>query len=141
MNVVTREFAFDMGHMLPDHEGACYRPHGHRYRGELSICGPLQEEGSERGMVADFAALRDVFDQCVMTIYDHRFAVCVDDPRAGGMRALFEPGDLIPVALPPTVENLAMWIGRSCASRLEGVSEMVSVRLWETPNCSALWTP
>lgn len=140
MSIITKEFAFDMGHMLPDHEGACYRPHGHRYRGELSVQGPLHDAGSERGMVVDFAALRMTLD-AVTGLYDHRFAVCADDARAGGLRAVFAPGDLVVVALPPTVENLAQWIGRACTSHLTGVCSVVSLRLWETPSCSTLWVP
>lgn len=27
---ITRRYELDMGHCLPDHEGKCYRPHGHR---------------------------------------------------------------------------------------------------------------
>lgn len=140
MTVIIREFAFDMGHMLPDHGGACYRPHGHRYRGELSVVGPLATAGSERGMVIDFAVMRDVlFD--VTSVYDHRFTVCIDDPRLDMLLAVFTPDDIVVSPEPPTAENLARWIGTALERLLEGVTEVASVRLWETPSCSALWLP
>lgn len=139
MNYIVREFGFDMGHMLPDHQGACYRPHGHRYRGEVCVTGDLQPEGSERGMVTDFAVLREAIDTNVIALYDHRFAVCIDDPRWKGMVDLFDGDDLVACSDPPTVENLAGWIGRTLQVVLPDVRVM-SVRLWETPTCSATWT-
>lgn len=139
--VITREFGFDMGHMLPDHLGGCYRPHGHRYRGELTVAGPVATEGAARGMVLDFAALKQAIETVTAT-YDHRFAVCTKDPRYPGLTAVFKSSDLVPVALPPTVENLAHWIGNQFVewATLRNLS-VTSLRLWETPTCSTTWWP
>lgn len=139
MTTITREFAFDMGHMLPDHEGACHRPHGHRYRGEVTVEGEIVEAGAERGMVTDFGQLKGAIERQVIEVYDHRFAVCVDDPRLAAMQEIGGDG-VLTVFNPPTAENLARWIGGSLQDALSHV-RVVSVRLWETPNCSATWTP
>lgn len=137
---ITREFGWDMGHMLPDHEGGCYRPHGHRYRAEITITGPGHDEGPERGMVRDFAALAAAVREYVIDQYDHRFMVAADDPRAEGMRDLFGDAPIVVVGGPPTAENLARWIGHHLDAVL-APCRVVSVRLWETPNCSAEWRP
>jgi 6-pyruvoyltetrahydropterin/6-carboxytetrahydropterin synthase len=137
---ITREFGFDMGHMLPDHEGGCYRPHGHRYRCQVTVTGPEHTEGPERGMVRDFATIGKVVQHTIVTTYDHRFALSADDARLDDMQRTFDPLDLVIVSAPPTAENLARWIGEDLAVTL-APCKVVRVRLWETPNCSAEWTP
>jgi 6-pyruvoyltetrahydropterin/6-carboxytetrahydropterin synthase len=137
---ITREFAFDMGHMLPDHLGGCYRPHGHRYRCQVTCTGPVHDSGAERGMVIDFGTIGETVQRTIVTTYDHRFAVCEDDPRLHGLRFTFDPEDLVIVSDPPTAENLARWIGHDLAISLSP-ARVTRVRLWETPNCSAMWSP
>jgi hypothetical protein len=50
---VTRSFTFDAAHVLPWHPGRCRNLHGHTYRVEVSIEGPL----GPHGIVTDFADL------------------------------------------------------------------------------------
>lgn len=133
--MITREFGFDMGHMLPDHLGGCYRPHGHRYRLDVTVDDVVQTEGAARGMVLDFAEVKRIVHEVVIDPLDHRFAVCADDPRLAGMRATFGPTDLIVLPCPPTAENLAGLIGTWLSNHLP----LFGVRLWETPTCSATW--
>src|SRR5258708_39836826 len=56
--ILTKVFVFEAAHFLPEHEGKCARMHGHSYRLEVSLRGPVQEApGSEQGMVLDFGTL------------------------------------------------------------------------------------
>ena len=135
--LINREFGFDMGHMLPDHQGGCYRPHGHRYRLDVCLDDDLASMGPERGMVMDFARLKRIVEREIIDRFDHRFAVCQDDHRANGMLEVFgDDGALVFTEQPPTAENLVMIIAGLLADT--GLPIM-TLRLWETPTCSAMW--
>jgi 6-pyruvoyltetrahydropterin/6-carboxytetrahydropterin synthase len=138
---VSREFGFDMGHCLPEHDGACYRPHGHRYTLRVTLEGEVIGEGPSTGMVMDFARFKALVDDFVVGHYDHRFAMYVHDPRFDAALVAFNNG-ILPCMFTPTVENLA----REIADTIGQVTADYEVRvrevlLWETPTCSATWTP
>ena len=48
---VTRCFTFEAAHQLPWHPGKCRNLHGHGYRLEVTVEGPVNDDG----MVLDFA--------------------------------------------------------------------------------------
>lgn len=134
---ITREFGFDMGHCLPDHQGACYRPHGHRYRCEVTIEGEVNQGGPDRAMIRDFADMADSF-KIVMAHFDHRFAMAMDDPRLAAALETFGHDAIVVTPAPPTAETLGALIGFLLA---EAGMPPTEVRLWETPTCSATWRP
>lgn len=137
---ITREFGFDMGHCLPDHQGGCYRPHGHRYRLEVELTGePVHAPGDpENGMVMDFGRLKALVTEHVVDVFDHRFVMCEHDPRAATMLDLFGPDSVLLVPEPPTAEYLIMRI--ATVLKLDAkVANVVGLALWETPNCRATW--
>jgi 6-pyruvoyltetrahydropterin/6-carboxytetrahydropterin synthase len=137
---ITREFGFDMGHCLPDHEGGCYRPHGHRYRLEVELAGKIHDSGPANGMVVDFGTVKQVVTAEVIDRLDHRFMIARDDPRWPDMDKAFggPAGGVIPCDLPPTAETLAGIIG----VWLQDVGLNVTrITLWETPTCRAEWKP
>ncbi len=53
---VTRSFSFEAAHQLPWHPGKCRRLHGHNYRLEVTVQGPV----GENGVVMDFDDLSAV---------------------------------------------------------------------------------
>ena len=134
---ITREFGFDMGHCLPDHLGGCFRPHGHRYRCQVTIDGEVQSAGAERGMIKDFGDMADSFG-VVLAHFDHRFAMAMDDPRLTAALEAFGHDAIVVTPTPPTAETLAALIGFLLA---EAGLPPTMVRLWETPTCSATWRP
>ena len=102
---VSRSFTFEAAHRLPWHEGKCRELHGHSYRLEVTVEGPLDE----RDVVMDFADVRDVVEREVVSRYDHRYL-----------------NDLIDN---PTAEVIAQEIWKA----LEAAELQVSrIRLWET---------
>jgi 6-pyruvoyltetrahydropterin/6-carboxytetrahydropterin synthase len=106
---VTRSFRFEAAHQLPWHEGKCRNLHGHSYRLEVSVEGPL----NEHGIVLDFADLKAVVKREVIDRYDHTYLNDLMDN--------------------PTAEIIAQSIWKS----LEAAGlEVVAVRLWETEDCS-----
>lgn len=107
---VTRAFTFDAAHVLPWHPGKCSRLHGHTYRLEVSITGPLDSSG----VVVDFGDIKKAVATAVMEPLDHTL---LNDTVEN-----------------PTAERLALHILEQL--RTAGLRPS-RVRLWETDDCSA----
>ena len=102
---VTRTFSFEAAHQLPWHTGACKELHGHGYRLEVTVAGPLNDDG----IVVDFADVAAAVEHEVIAVYDHRF--------------------LNDILGNPTAELIA----HDAWKRLEAAGLAVSrIRLWET---------
>lgn len=128
-------------HRVPGHEGKCAAFHGHRYAAEISVQGPA----NEIGMVIDFGVLRELLGSWIDRNWDHTAILMTGDhdPAAELVRASnLELGrPVYDTVAPPTAETLATILAGIAADLLakHGV-EVVQVRVWETPNCSAVWT-
>lgn len=110
------ERSIDASHVIPGHPGKCGRLHGHTYRFEIWLHGPVDPAGE--GMLVDFYDIKAAIDA-----WDHRHL-----------------NDL--VDFPPTAELLAAEMHRRLTALLQvragdTAETALKVRLWETPNCSA----
>jgi 6-pyruvoyltetrahydropterin/6-carboxytetrahydropterin synthase len=106
---VTRTFRFEAAHQLPWHAGKCRRLHGHSYRLEVTVTGPV----GPQGIVVDFADVARVVELEVVARYDHCY-----------LNDLMEN---------PTAELLAHQVWKT----LEAAGLAVSrIRLWETEESS-----
>lgn len=83
--------------------------HGHSYRLEVAIRGPLQTTGPARGMIEDFDVIERIVNERVVDRLDHQ--------------------NLNDFVENPTVENLLAYIWEQLAGELLGLDELV---LWET---------
>jgi 6-pyruvoyltetrahydropterin/6-carboxytetrahydropterin synthase len=105
---IFREFTFEAAHRLPrvpaDHK--CARLHGHSYRVEVHVRGPVDPEA---GWVLDFADIKAAFAP-LHDVLDHHYLNEVD-----GLDN-------------PTSENLARWIW----DRLAGDLPLARVVVRET---------
>ena len=106
---VTRSFSFEAAHQLPWHAGKCKRLHGHHYRVEVTVEGPL----TENGVVIDFEDVKNVVRAEIVDRYDHQF-----------LNDFLEN---------PTAELLAQDVWKRLAAA--GL-HVVRLRLWETPDSS-----
>ncbi len=115
---ITKIFRFEAAHHLPGHHGKCARPHGHSYRLEVTIHGPIKDAPgeSDHGMVMDFGDLSHIVKNSVIERLDHQ-----------DLNAITE--------LHTTAENLAHWIWGELTTN--GLSEALlsRIRLWETESC------
>src|SRR5213592_3496715 len=102
---VTRSFRFEAAHQLPWHDGPCRNLHGHSYRLEITVEGPV----GEQGMVVDFSELKTVVQRMVIDRYDHTY-----------LNELLDN---------PTAELLAHEIWKSLEA---GGLGLTRIRLWET---------
>jgi 6-pyruvoyltetrahydropterin/6-carboxytetrahydropterin synthase len=112
---VCKQFRFEAAHILPHHPGKCSRLHGHSYRLEVFVEGPLQSEGPAAGMVVDFDEIAAVVRAHVIDTLDHRSLNDFLDN--------------------PTSELLVQWIWDRLAPHLAGLTRLV---LWETPTACAV---
>ena len=116
---VTKSFSFDAAHVLPWHPGKCASLHGHTYRLEVTVEGPV----GPHGVVTDFASLDDVVRTRILDRYDHKY---LNDFLGN-----------------PTAELIAADIWKlledggfdTASIRLAGL------RLWETPDSSVELAP
>jgi 6-pyruvoyltetrahydropterin/6-carboxytetrahydropterin synthase len=112
---IRKSFSFEAAHVLPHHPGKCARLHGHSYRLEVAIEGPLHEAGPAAGMVEDFDTVSRTVRSAVVNELDHR-----------SLNDLIEN---------PTAEHIALWAWRRLAPELPGLAELT---LWETRTSSVV---
>ena len=106
---IRKSFTFEAAHVLPNHPGKCARLHGHSYRLDVALEGPLQEAGPAAGMVEDFEVVSRIVEAAVITELDHR-----------SLNDLMDN---------PTAERIAGWIWHRLAPHLPALIELT---LWET---------
>lgn len=106
---VSASYNFEAAHQLPNLPDShkCKRLHGHNYRVEISVEGPLDS----RGFVIDFAEL-DAAVQPLIDELDHRFL-----NEIAGLEN-------------PTSEILALWLKDRIAAAID---MRPLVRVYETP--------
>jgi 6-pyruvoyltetrahydropterin/6-carboxytetrahydropterin synthase len=112
---IRKQFAFEAAHVLPYHTGKCSRLHGHSYRLDVTVEGPLQFSGPARGMIVDFDDVARTVGATVIDALDHRH---LNDTIEN-----------------PTSENIVVWIWRRLAPQLPGLTELT---LWETATACAV---
>ena len=107
---VTKAFSFDAAHQLPWHSGKCRNLHGHTYRLEVTVEGPI----NENGIVIDFDDISSIVKEKILGPYDHQLL-----------------NDYFPN---PTAELLALDFSKQLEA--EGL-EVSRLTVWETPTSSA----
>jgi 6-pyruvoyltetrahydropterin/6-carboxytetrahydropterin synthase len=109
--------------MVPDGH-KCKRLHGHNYVVELSLTGPINDDG----FVIDFWELDDIMKP-LLSIVDHTYL--------NGHADLENP----------TAENIALWFagwfvhgkGSTCARLAKRECTVTKITVFETPECSATY--
>jgi len=114
---VMKQFTFDSSHQLKDYDGPCANLHGHTYKLEVYVSGPL----TKQGFVIDFAILKQIVQENVVKILDHHH-----------LNNIIEQ---------PTAENITEWIWGKIADPISNKSKTLrlsKVILWETPTSCAI---
>jgi 6-pyruvoyltetrahydropterin/6-carboxytetrahydropterin synthase len=126
---VTREINFCYGHRLLNYDGKCRHLHGHNGRAVITLEAP---ELDPRGMLVDFAEIKQSVQRWIDETLDHNMLLCREDPL---LPLLQERGERVYVMdTNPTAENIARLIFEQAVSA--GLP-VIEVLLWETPNCNA----
>lgn len=113
--LITKIFRFEAAHDLPGHRGKCARLHGHSYRLEVTLRGPIRDVPgqSDHGMVMDFEDLSRVVRSSILERLDH-FTL----NEATGIHT--------------TAENLVHWMWDVLVAAGLPESLLYRIRLWET---------
>jgi 6-pyruvoyltetrahydropterin/6-carboxytetrahydropterin synthase len=140
---ITRKLEFDAGHRIPDHRSQCRNLHGHRYVLEITLRGDVvdTEGASDRGMVMDFADVKSLAMEHLVSRWDHAFLVFEGDTRVREFLESMADHKTVVLDRIPTVENLGAIAFEILAKVYDahyGVNlRLQQVRLYETPNCWA----
>lgn len=138
---ISRKFSFEAAHALQDYDGACRHIHGHSYKLEVSLLGPvLQQQGHPKnGMVMDFGELKKLVQQEVIEAWDH--ALLLNENTAAGLLQSLREHEEKLVLLPyqPSCENMLLDIKSRIQAGLPSPYRLCRLMLAETENSYAEW--
>ena len=138
---VTREFSFEMAHVLWNYDGPCRNVHGHSYRLFVTVSGiPVDDpDNPKNGMVMDFGDLKKIVITEIISKFDHAVVVSdgYDEDKVRMFRELF--GNVVAVHYQPTCENLVSDFAARLGRLLPPATRLHSLKLYETATSSAEW--
>lgn len=122
MFLLNVKASYDSAHFLRNYKGKCENLHGHHYVVEAGLA---FDDVAEGGMAFDFTDAKRHL-RAIAGQLDHQ-----------------NINELEPfTTLEPSAENQARWIFQEMQRRLEEHAEnLVYVRVWETPNQWAQYSP
>lgn len=138
---VTKEFPFEMAHVLWNYDGPCKNVHGHSYRLFVTLAGFPSDDPqyAKNGMVIDFGDLKKIVKKEIVSIFDHSVVLSnqIDKEKAEMFSKLF--GNTVQVSYQPTCENLVADFALRIASHLPSGVKLHSLKLYETATSFAEW--
>jgi 6-pyruvoyltetrahydropterin/6-carboxytetrahydropterin synthase len=129
---ISKEFHWEMGHRLPEHEGLCRNVHGHSYKMVLEIEGKVQKNG----MVIDFYDLNKIV-MPIINKYDHAF-MCNNYDKT--MLDFLKKNKMkyVAVNFHTTVENICEHLANEIVKHFKKLKmrniDCFTVNIFETPN-------
>jgi 6-pyruvoyltetrahydropterin/6-carboxytetrahydropterin synthase len=138
---VTKEFHFEMAHVLWNYDGPCRNVHGHSYRLFVTLSGiPVDEPGNPKnGMVIDFTDLKKLVRSEIVNVFDHAVVVSkhYDQEKLAMFSVMF--GNTVIVEYQPTCENLVSDFAARLSPLLPEGVRLYSLKLYETITSYAEW--
>jgi 6-pyruvoyltetrahydropterin/6-carboxytetrahydropterin synthase len=138
---VTKEFPFEMAHVLWNYDGPCKNVHGHSYRLFVTLSGTPSdnEDNPKNGMVIDFSDLKTIVKRQVVNIFDHSVVISskIEKEKAEMFKKLF--GNTVLVNYQPTCENLVADFAGRIGPNLPAGIKLHSLKLYETATSYAEW--
>ena len=130
----AKQFTFDMAHMLDGHDGKCKNLHGHTYILQVEVSGNLHEQGAKKGMVMDFADLKDIVKAHILDKMDHAFIYDTTSERETQVADLLNKlnSKTYGIATRTTAEEMTRHIFN--VLKTEAKLPVSLIRLWETPS-------
>jgi 6-pyruvoyltetrahydropterin/6-carboxytetrahydropterin synthase len=132
MAIISKMFRWEGMHILPGHQGACARPHGHSYSCEIFIDNSIKYElgTSDDGMVADFYELTKVMKPIIETYLDHHYLNQTLNIRR-------TTAELIACWLFGTLYNQQFYVSKVVVSETKNTTGVASYRDWAEADCPA----
>lgn len=143
---ITKEFKWDMAHMLAGHDGLCRNIHGHTYKMQVKVSrksGSLIE-GTEHsdGMVIDFKDLKTIVKESIIEPLDHAFMYWTKSPDEVEHQIadvlIRNERKVVKVDYRPTAEEMAQNFMKVLCEELDKYQiNVISIKVWETPTSFA----
>ena len=138
---VTKEFGFEMAHVLWNYDGPCRNVHGHSYRLFVTLSGiPFEDpDNPKNGMVIDFTDLKRIVKDNIISVFDHSVVVSkkYEQEKKDMFLKLF--GNTVLVDYQPTCENLVEDFAARLIPRIPQNIKLHSLKLYETASSYAEW--
>jgi len=138
---VTKEFSFEMAHVLRNYDGPCRNVHGHSYRLFVTIAGsPLNDRSDPKdGMVMDFTDLKKIIRKEIVNVFDHAAVVSrdFDEEKTEMFTKMF--GNTVVVDYQPTCENLVADFAERIKKFLPAGVRLHNLKLYETATSFSEW--
>lgn len=138
---ITKEFTFEMSHVLPGYDGPCRNVHGHSYRLFVTVAGiPVNNAlNPKNGMVMDFSDMKKIVMNEILGTFDHAVAIPrdMDREKTETLKNMF--GNTIVVDYQPTCENLVTDFAMRIKNQLPADVKLYSLKLYETATSYAEW--
>ncbi len=130
---VSKEFSFDMAHLLDGHDGKCQNLHGHTYKLQVEVAGDLLVDGAKKSMVMDFSDLKAVVKKAILEPMDHAFIYDQTSERESKIAMLLQElqSKTFGVNFRTTAEEMARFIFQRL--KYDEKLPISAIRLWETP--------
>lgn len=139
---VTKEFSFEMAHVLEGYDGPCSEIHGHSYRLFVTVAGTPSRNADDPkcGMVIDFGVLKGIVGRNIVDVYDHSLLIRRTPDNGKLIETLSERfAKMQALDFQPTCENLASLFAAIIAPLLPEGTQLFSLRLHETATSYAEW--
>jgi 6-pyruvoyltetrahydropterin/6-carboxytetrahydropterin synthase len=138
---VTKEFSFEMAHVLWNYDGPCKNVHGHSYRLFVTLSGfPADnQDNPKNGMVIDFSDLKKIVKKEIVGVFDHSVVLSnkIDKGKTDMFSKMF--GNTVLVGYQPTCENLVADFAKRITPYLPSGVKLHSLKLYETATSFAEW--
>jgi len=138
---VTREFTFEMAHVLKNYDGPCKNVHGRSYILFVTLSGePVIDYGDPKnGMVIDFTDLKNIVLKKIINLFDHSVVISkdFDSEKMEILTKTF--GNTVVVDYQPTCENLIIDFAERLNEEMPANIHLHSLRLYETAKSYAEW--
>ncbi|MBT5016190.1 6-carboxytetrahydropterin synthase QueD [Candidatus Peregrinibacteria bacterium] len=137
--LITKVFTFDAAHKLTDYYGKCERLHGHTYKLEVTVEGPVHKNG----MVVDFVLLKRIVKRRVLEKLDHHYLNEVVENPSSERLASFIWGELVgleellheEIEDPNLSDDLKAYLEDTKGLKREAQEgvKLYEIKLWESP--------
>lgn len=131
---ITKKIEFEAAHRLSNYTGPCREIHGHTYKLEVTVTGPIQ---ADTDMILDFRILKEILSKTVMKHFDHAL-ILKDEPVNRQIFAAYQ-GKITWMEHEPTAERMIQWIFHQIREELRAPLELVDLSLHETSGSHASW--
>ena len=142
---ITKEFTWDMAHMLSDYSGLCSNLHGHTYKMHVEVCrndNLITNSLHLDGMVLDFSQIKRIVHDKIIDSIDHAFMYwdkSNDEVEQDIAKLLISKGKKVySVSYRTTVEQMANHFFEILSKEFLNYNIIVKkIKIWETPTSFA----